>query len=92
MRVPSHAPAALAAASLVVTLTYLAIGVGGAALFWRAGVKQLILLNINPAAPVAKLVYGCSATVSILSVCAPPLHLVYGVEWNKGRGKGVEAS
>jgi len=34
---PERAPAALGAASLVVVAIYLAIGVGGASLFWRAG-------------------------------------------------------
>jgi len=65
---PERAPAALAIASIVVTCTYLAIGVGGAALFWRAGVKQLILLNLDASTLIAQVVYVCSATVAVLSV------------------------
>ena len=45
---PRLAATAVGVSTAAILAVYAAVGAGGASLFWRAGVKQLVLLNIEP--------------------------------------------
>lgn len=56
---PRLAATAVGVSTAAILAVYAAVGAGGASLFWRAGVKQLVLLNIEPGsrpAPLPRLV------------------------------------
>lgn len=50
---PRLAATAVGVSTAAILAVYAAVGAGGASLFWRAGVKQLVLLNIEPGSPPA---------------------------------------
>ncbi|EOD28632.1 hypothetical protein EMIHUDRAFT_234772 [Emiliania huxleyi CCMP1516] len=70
---PRLAATAVGVSTAAILAVYAAVGAGGASLFWRAGVKQLVLLNIEPGSLLTGIL-GCLANLSAL-LLPPLIHL-----------------